>query len=407
MTEASPTERIAGRLRDVIDTQGVPSAICNQARRYLERLEAPLRIAFMGPANSGQPRLINAMLGADLIPESGSRPVQELVFGAESRVTLTRADGSVHDQVGTPAPGELDTAVFVQRQCDAPVLRQFTVLDLMLNGTPTEMRAAVRWAASKADMAVWCSRSFSKAEQQFWLGVPERLMDHAFLVLSQDTTGSGAEQLKRTLGGEFLDVLSVPITKILASADDSELRASALGPLMAALERHASDGRRADAETALMFLKKHEVRHPAVSVSKPADSSSSHSAKIVSFENGPSLNGGPGGEQPDCTPRDRTAIRGACAYIREQAGELLDSLQTEGAEADFTARCSDMIRQLMVLLDSEGDATDPEIQALSDVLIEAEELVLLLELEQDGTPEIDAACVLIQLRTEFETLLAA
>lgn len=408
MTGDLSVERIVEQLKHFIATDGVSATRRDQAAVYLERLETPLRIVFMGPPASGQRRIINAMLGSDLLPEASARPVQKLIFGTEARVEITRSDGSVQEYTGTPDPAAMRDAVYLQRQCDSPLLRQFSVLDLVVDGTPSEMRAAVRWAATKADMAVWCSGTFASAEQQFWRSaVPERLLDHAFLLLTQDATGTRAAAFKQALEGEFLDVLSVPVAGNAENAGHREVSAAALRPLISGLERHASDGRRADADSALIFLKKFGIHNLSTTPSVPEAPDAPAGAEIVPLTAGRDTEEQKPVTAPERAGRNQATLRSACAHIREQARDMLEVLRTEEPGRDFAARCGEVIRQLSIILDGSDDTNDPEIISLSDVLIEAEELVVLLEMEQDGTPAIDAACVLLQLRTEFESLLAA
>ncbi|RYH11259.1 hypothetical protein [Tropicimonas sp. IMCC6043] len=409
MTEESAVEDIIGHLKHLIAAGDSTEAAREQARRYLARLETPLRIAFMGLADSDQPRLINALLETDLIPETGARPVQEVTFGSGAQVKVTHADGSVRDHEDLTGETLPEDAVFVQRHCEAPVLRHFTVLDLVIDGSQAERRAALRWAAAKADIAVWCSRSFTAAEQQFWRSVPERLMDHAFLLISQDTTGTRVRELKQSLASEFLDVFAIELADTETGTGDPAQRATPLRPLVEGLERHTADGRRADADMALIFLRKQGYRDPA---SAPAPSAAAtppepRDAEILSLGIGPGSGADSFAGKAEVVRKDNAAIRSACAYIREQAIALLETSGQDGPKADFIARCGDMIRQLSFILDNAEERNDPAILALSDLLIEAEELVLLLEIEQDGAPAIDAASVLLQLRSEFESRLAA
>ncbi|MEL6518120.1 MAG: hypothetical protein AAFQ39_10405, partial [Pseudomonadota bacterium] len=99
----------------------------------------------------------------------------------------------------------------------------------------------------------------------------------------------------------------------------------------------------------------------------------------------------------------------AFTYLRDRGAALLRLIQV-GDEPDPLAvltHCGETLAGLATLLDKYDDDATDSLSALATTLSEAEDLVVLLGLEDGAGPKIDAVTLLLQVRRELEARLAA
>lgn len=392
-----PTDDIIERLQAMLSSEDLPPRATAQGERLLERLTSPVRVVLFGFPGAGKANLLNALVGAE-VTDAARQATMEFRYGDAARAEITLADGSLLKADGPYDAAAHPDAMFVTVEMPLPILKKISVIDVVADPAPEEQNAAVLWAVPRTDIAVWCSTTFTDDELMIWDNVPESMMDHAFLVLTGQNEGAGdkilqarAQHLRDELAGEFLDVFALTGLRS-GDADDDPTAALTRGIL-----RHSEHGRRADADGALLFLTAHS---PAPE--KPTAIEEPRPAQVAEAA-----------QAPDATPEPTSAAHralfsAAYAYIRNRGNQLLQSIrQSDDIDGrSIVDYCGETVSHLSDLIGSDDDPTAPELVALADTLVEAEELFVLLELENGTGPSIDAVSLLLQLRREFETRLA-
>ncbi|MFD0981247.1 hypothetical protein [Tropicimonas aquimaris] len=409
MSQHATFDQICDRLHALIEGGHLPDKAAQQAGRLLQRLETPVRFSLLGPSSVERARIINALLDRDVVPLWPGRPSMQLGFGEQPATSATLSNGrrvALDDLDGGLAP----ETVFLSLTRNEPLLRTTRLLDVVTDGTPAELRMALRWAAKRTDVFLWCTSRFDPAEQDVWRSVDERFMDHAFLVLWGEDREIRARQLKAELAGEFLDVIPVNLDAAKPS-EDPGLRSLSQG-----LRRHVDLGRQADNDSALLFLKKFAdlagqpdlARGTAVERPSAAAPLAPPVSMPVSFRDPPA----PSVAEPE-DAAGREAVQRACRQglslicdRARQLGALLND-DVSGDSEGIAAHCRQTIEHLTGILDSAADLPHQDRAAFSDMLMSAEELLVLMEIEGDGQPGVDSLCLLIQLRRAFEERLAA
>ena len=249
----------AAQLRALISAGGLPARAVERAEALLARLEAPVRVAVVGPEPAGRGAGLAALSGdetlADL-PDLPERPPLELRWGGEARVALRLGCGALVEGADLAEAMADPEAALVTVERPLPALRRITLTDLVTEPSADDLLAALAWAARRADVAVWWSHGFGPDERAAWRSAPARLRDHGFLVL--DGAGAEARQAAAAARDDFL--------RVVVSGQGEPA-----GPRLAAeVLRHVALGRQADADAALLFVQSHgggTARTPAAPVS--------------------------------------------------------------------------------------------------------------------------------------------
>ncbi|WP_068114865.1 hypothetical protein [Tropicimonas marinistellae] len=392
---------VCERLRALQSSGSLPANVGRHAEGLLRRLETPVRIAFVGASDGRSGEMINDILGAPVVPVAPGKPPLELRFSETDSTRATRPDGKVEDLSDVPDQFGNDI-LFLSLARSVPLLKRTCFLDVGVGGSEADMRMALKWVSSRADIFVWCSRDFGDAEQRIWRGVDERLTDHAFLALWGDSRQGRASQIRNGLDRAFLDVIPVDLDA------DQGAKDLGLARLSDGLGRHAELGRQADSDSALLFLKKYEttfeVPDEVVSLA-PSPETDHASVRVPDTVDEPS--------EDTSSPVRNAEIAALCqeaaALVRERARLLLgDNTSGEGVTGpDVMSHCRETIELLTELLDSQTSVAEGDLAELSDVLMEADELLVLMEIEGEGCPEMDGICLMLQIRRELDTRAAA
>ncbi|MGR3291699.1 MAG: hypothetical protein ACU0C9_10970, partial [Paracoccaceae bacterium] len=119
-------------------------------------------------------------------------------------------------------------------------------------------------------------------------------------------------------------------------------------------------------------------------------------------------------ESEETEPKDPQTIpvsefsQRAIDIIRAEADDLHqeDKFGELPGASDILDECVNTANQLVEIFES-GSSTHSDCQELHDDLMEAADMMLLMQLEQGDGPAADAVTLLLQLRREMETSLAA
>lgn len=153
------------------------------------------RIMVAGEFSSGKTRLVNALLGEDLLPSavtSTSLPPIWITHG-EGRPECIGTDGrarsfdSVLALVDHVLGGDLEAIHHCRIPHHSPVLLHFDLIDTPGNSDPNIPAACWERIVGHADMILWCSnvvQAWRQSEKSAWLAIPAEVAAQSHLVLS-------------------------------------------------------------------------------------------------------------------------------------------------------------------------------------------------------------------------------
>ncbi|MDU8943349.1 hypothetical protein [Ovoidimarina sediminis] len=431
MNQAVAIDAIEERLRALVLDSDLGREARIQAERYLARLTSPVRVTLFGRDEVGKRRILETAAGRPILPGAPSVPMLELRFGQMELTQITYADGSVTEHLGDVSPDHLEGAVVVAIEAPRPILRRISMLDVFAEDSIPDHREAIEWAATRTDIAIWCTERFDTLDQAIWNEIPDRIHDHAYLVLTgREASDEGG--LPAHLAEAFLDVCG--INPKLAIGEDG------VDVVINRLVSHAELGREADADSALLFVKKLETMPAARGNSglRPTTRPRTRPLSRPLTKPAPAADAAEAGAEktrtpttpirrqtrprtrplgsPDALPKRQAApeehrdvMRTGLGYLRRRAQALLDDLRREsgGTATDIPAICGETLQHLGDLLSSADDTHSEAITQLSDAVMDAENVVILMENEDGPGVAADAVGILLQVRQDIEAALAA
>lgn len=411
-------DEIAARLTALLEAGTLPRSATESGTMLLQRLDAPVRVSLFGLPAAGRFRIANLVAGAAILPETMPMPTFLLHYGAAPRTVATLSDGSKATWTGLPW-SEIDAAdaAYLDLAQPLPGLRDFAILSLAADESEADQIAAMDWAATRTDISLWLSRRFTGAEAGLWRRAPDRLKDHAYLVLTEQATPQATPE-------GFRASFAVP-------PEDAEAHA-----LLRALDRCASQGREAYLDHALMFLSRFEGRRftqarPAPMatetpspermrtrpmtrpvtrpisrpLTRPLTRAEAESARPktrpVTSQLAVAL------AAPAPVPAPSQVPRRALSFLRTRAEALQFLLDAEGEppERQVLGFCLETVEELAEkVADREDDPIGDEVE---EMVMEASDVIMLLQGEEGIGPATDAVTLLLQLRRDLETRCAA
>lgn len=397
-------QHIPDRLEHILTSQTLPAGVQSKLKRLIERLNAPVRVVLFGRADQTRARIVNELVGREVMPGAARLPTLELRYGAPGGLQVMQRDGSIREDAPDLQSVDAEESIFVTMECDSPILKRVSILDIVTNGSEQELKAAVAWAQNRMDIALWCSPDFSGAELKIWRAVPQRFRDHSFLVLTGGHQPKQTEYLRDALCDDFLDVLSLTPMAQNANGAPSKPGAAGVAALAKRVLRHADDGRQADRDNALVFLKTWEKG--GTESAQPARRAPARTRPVTR----PIV--------PEPSPTDLSAANNsptlsaicsrASLYLRDRGRALLDEVRSAGEDGMgiVASHCAETLDSLSDMLSAHNAEPSAEWDELIETVEEAQELIILLDLEGDGAPDEDAICLLLQLRNAFEAHIA-
>ena len=401
---------------------GVPAATQDRAKALLQRLDQSVRVAILGLPQSGKSTLVNVFLGEELLPRDLMLPPVEFRYGDTELLRVTEAQGEITVIEGLDFTALSDDCLYIQAEAPAPVLKEISLLEVAAEGTGEEQENALRWAARRADITVWCSQEYARVERLLWASAPEKMKDHGFLAITKADLFGDAEDVssrmavfKAVAEAEFLDIFPSASEAALAartSGDAKAWEASSANAMLRAVLGHAESGRRADLDAAHVFVLRHEDLVSSLpEATRPEFSAEPRAAtsKPITPTPEPEVVAAP---EPEAEPETDAALLEACAegaqYLRARAGEISGAvvdLNEDDAAEHVLSECMETVEQLQELMDA-SSADQPEWETLKDEVSAANDMIVLMQLERGTEPAADAVTLLLQLRRSLDAKAA-
>ncbi|TCM88162.1 hypothetical protein [Rhodovulum steppense] len=372
-------------LEETLAASDLPGKARDYGKRLLARLRVPLRLVVTGPAGSGKSELARLLCG----------------HAAPTVVT------------GPGEPSETPSALF----CN------LVVIELGLPSPGGGFQSAGAIEQTSPDIILWCTQGFAHDEAQIWARVPDNLKDHAFLVLTRadelmcmGVLEERLDDLREVVETEFHSLLPIATAQAAAAmastetADRALLARSGATALFEALSRMIEQGRSADLDAASLFVRRHsQAALHTRPQTRPLDAPPGMAPVEMTNRNGRAempQNGAT--DAPACAPAlpdpEVVASARAIRLLDGHSGDFPDAIgENDPAEIEgLLALCARTTEELGEIIEDAGLVGD-----LAEDILEANEMLLLLTLEQDETAAADAVTLLLQLRRGFEARLAA
>ena len=393
MTSPAP---ILARLQAMLDQPGLSPRAAARCQRLIDQLQAPVRIAVFGLPDTGKAAVINALAEAVVLrPGAQSAPVL-LSHADTTEIMLTHVDGR-KEPASMEMPLSLpDDVLFAEVALPLDSLHRMSLMNVAAEPSPRNMAAALNWASSRCDIAVWCTRNWSEPEQNIWQNGPDSLKHHALLVATD-----GADAFESTTARDCgieqnLCAVSLENGNLALSKSSSDMVRRRLSQMI-------DEAQAEDLDAAVLFIEQYGPQAPAVPEERTL-SSSSGDLRLVSSN--PESNVEPNGPSPEA----RAALTRVFLHLRQTAGELLATLNQKALTED---EAETLLSRLHEAFDTVVDLADAEhafAETWPDLhltLCDANELVLLLKIEGTTAQAVEAALLLSQVRQDVEFALAA
>jgi hypothetical protein len=268
MSNQSLGNRVQSELKQAVDSGLLPDSDHQKAEMLLDRLQKPVRLALLGMPGSGKSRLLNLLVGDDVIPEGLHLPTLQLVYGEPPKSVCTLPDGSKEqfDSVDSDMIAGL-SPVFVEMQMPLPALRKISLLEVVAPSDTNAIHRASQWASKRSDVALWCTRGFTEPEQRIWATMPDLIKDHAFCMVthadflkSQGLYEAAVGAISATAGDDFNAVLAIATNQALSArladgtVDKEIMRESGGSALISAVLKQVERGRQSAVDQADVLL---------------------------------------------------------------------------------------------------------------------------------------------------------
>jgi hypothetical protein len=413
VSQASTTEAVVEQLKLVLGSDDFPDEAKLLGTRLLDRLKSPVRIVVFGKPGSGKSRLINMLLGAPVYGRLADLTTCEIVHGAEQRMFITRQSGRVEEWSASPDKPLPDDVALARVELPLDCLKRFSLTEVTLAATTPGDRETARWAMDRADIALWCTQSFDAVEQALWMPARDSLKDHSFLVITKadqllmkGVLAQKLADLESIVAEQFHSLYSVATIQAITAhgagdSPDAEIWAASGGhALSQAVARQVDTGRRADADNALLFLRRYasvvsQIEHLRA---RAPDSDTPRERPMTK----PLTVCAPPSGLTEAIPRNRAVFVEALEFLQERAENLLAQTGGDPSSVDpdlILNHCLETAQTLNTRLE-EFDARDPALADLQTDLCESADMMFLLQLEHSTDAASDAITLLLQIKKE-------
>lgn len=490
MSDPDDTE-LAQSLRKALGAERIPPRLYADAQKLLERLERPMRLTLFGLPGAGKSRVLNLLLGKEIVEEGDRMPTLELTYGDKPHSTCVLGDGRNYD---LPYFDGTEIArmgsVFVSAEMPLPALKKISVMEIVTTD-PASLQRAVIWALDKTDIALWCTQDYGPHERSIWEAVPDKLKDNAMMLVTKADIlaaqgqfearipalqNAAAEHFNRILPIATLQALNARRTD--GSVDRSRLSRSGGQALISAVMNEIKLDRQSVRDQIELLLQKYAppMPEPAAPQAAPAPQPAPaptmapetvHPSGVVTPMTRPAPaqtaaeparvvpSAPPATERPRVTPAaaeaprptptiapvpeapttparpirpvvtepaaaEDTPQKGLSQETRKAYEKALEHLSAQGlrftkvledtGELDSNQVIRESLKSVQKLgdyLEETGADDDNGLSQMRDAAFEAADLLQLIQMEQDENALLDASSILLQLKRDMQSLLAA
>lgn len=390
-------------LEAALASAALPARIARQCEDLADKLRRPVRVGLIGFAAGPRKRLLGALLGAEVLPAQLAWPTVEIGFAERAHTRATLADASTLAMDGLPRPDLLERdPVFLRIGAPFEALRRVTFLHLAACEDADEQAAALRWAARRLDFALWCTRDFSALEARIWSEAAPELKNHAYLLVFDPQSGA-ALRSDRT-PADFGRVIVLPDGR---SSEMAEAAQRLLGHLAADIDEALDE----DLDAARILL--HRCGR-AGAAPMPVEGGDPAPAPVPASEPDPGLATedrplpAEAGGRDTGTPGMVSLLSEPLIYLRRSARDLFEAMEWLDAGEDWSEEVLDRCCEVTDgLRDRAADWPEDEdgVLALRTFVEDASDTATLLRIEGGPEQALDAAALLVQLRSVFEARL--
>ena len=446
MSNQSLSTRVQEELKQAVESGLLPDAARRRAMQLLGRLDQPVRVGLLGMPGAGKSKILNLLVGKEVIPDGVNLPTVQLIYGDTEQAicTLADEDKTTLNGIDVQEIAALEP-IFVELRMPLPALKKISVMEVEASsGDPEALHRASQWAAKRCDVAMWCTKGFLPAEQNVWAQMPDMIKDHGFLMLTHADHIAAAGKLdiamtavRKAAGNEFNHVLSIATTDALASrkpdgsVDKDQMRASGGLALIAAVLKQVDQGRQSavDRGDILLHQNADALAGKLEAVSKQdvtaADAGQTQDATTVTLsivENGvvsrietdiPVSRTADSDEIKSAVvtlhPATREAYETALQYIAKQSSEIAEIVAAAGedAPAQVIATTVEHVQWICDYLNENGDDSDQALVRARETAFDAADLAQLMQMEKNDNAAIEALSLLLQIKYELQADLAA
>ncbi len=394
---------VAERLRLALTDGRIPSSQLALGTQVLNLLQNAVKTTFVGLPGSGKTKLINMMLGKNLLNSIPGVPITEVVYGREHRTTLVYSDGTLTRHDGLPVH-HMPTQNAIRARIELPenILRQQHFTEISLVGSPEQQLQMFQQVTSMGHVTIWCSEQFGPDELAIWRTAPEATKDHSFLALTmadrllmKNLLIDRIQQLGPIVSEEFLGLYPVATLQAIAARADQDCiemdlwESSGGKDFLLAVQDQVNSGKSAELDRASMLLAKFgdtPVRDPGAA---PTDDQQRPEPAAGSA---PPPNSGTG---PSVVDRIHAQLQNCAERMLERTGSSAD------ADPDWIIdQCCEAISEIAQLIETES----PEQAGIADLLSDlrdSEEMLLLMQVEKGSKAAEDAIVLMLQLKKEI------
>ena len=424
-------------LKQAIEGGKLSGALQERVEALLQRIERPLRLGVMGLPGSGKSTLLNLLLGQNVLPEGVRLPTLQLAYGEVPVMKCTLGDGSSKSlqSDNLEALAELKPA-FAQVYLPLPALNKLSMMEVVASADTREQSRAISWAAKRTDIALWCSAGrFDEDEEELWSYAPEKVQDHAFLMLTHaDTPATNGDPRQRLAEAKshaqdyFKSILPIGTKAALAarksdgSVDKEALRGSGGMALISGILKDVETARESAVDQAHIFLRQVDFsgnakpqtrvleREVAPSEGEAPQQAEPKTEAVKSAKKAPEpkKKAPAPAKQPSYAPESRAAMEIAVEQLSAEGSVMLEGLRA-GSLDDITVieTCVDTVKWLDEYLSNSGVANDPLYAKTCEVAVDAADLIQLIQLEPGDGVASDALSLMVQLKQDLQSNLAA
>lgn len=367
-----------------LDQGRVPPSLTARAQAAIDDSGKPLGVALLGWQGAGKTALLQMLAGSTLWPQGQRLPTLQLRHGASAQAICTSADGRKTRVDPSDITAMIaQNPIFVDLQLPLPSLATLSLLDVASPADPADMAKACHWAAARSDVLLWVGRDCDSATQMLWAGLPDRIKDNAFFVLThlQDLRDHGLldarlAQIQAAVGGDFQQVMPIdsPAALLAQQTQPAALAATGGLALIAALRDRMDQRHRAAQAVAGAILAR------CAPVPAPIQAAAPEPAAQP--------------DRPAAAPQE--LCQKALAHIQAQSRDL-----AQASPAQIITQVAQQLYFVSAILD---DATDPALAPMRAAAYDAADLAQLLVIEKRDQVAEDALCLLAQITQDLQAV---